>query len=131
MTKAVLVKHGGAFHAATDEDREAFGFISDGEAVQVSFKRARHLRHHRKAFALLRDMFDNQEHFDNPDSFRTWCKLKIGDVETLIDMDGTTHLIPISWDFASMGQEQFDRTYQKLVTLAYETLGMEILEQYA
>lgn len=67
-----------------------------------------------------------------------WAQMArdIGEMMAIVDLieindTGAVYKLR-SLSFASMGQEEFDGVYQKIVTVAYEDLGMRwALEQYA
>ncbi len=124
MTTAHFIRRtDGAYVPYTDQDKESLGRVKFGEVIRCDFKRPRNPGHHRKAFALLNAMFENQDMTENFDQFYDWVKAKAGLFEPVFGVEGFFKLKSLS--YSSMGQEDFDKVYQKIITVAVEELGQE------
>lgn len=123
--KVQLTRTPYGFEPDTERDVEALAAVKVGQSISGDFRQPRNPAHHRKAFALLHDMYANQEQFDSFDRFYDWTKVRAG----LVDLVEITDKGPVyklkSLSFSAMGQEEFDGVYQRIVTVAYEVLGME------
>lgn len=130
--KVQLTRTPYGFEPDTERDVEALAAVKVGQSISGDFRQPRNPAHHRKAFALLHEMYANQDQFDSFDRFYDWVKVRAGLVD-LVEINDTGAVYKLrSLSFASMGQEEFDGVYQKIVTVAYEDLGMRwALEQYA
>ena len=102
--------------------------VRHGEDVQVEIKRPRNIRHHRKFFALVNLVFENQEHYASVEDLLAALKSAVGHC-TLIDArDGGTRIaVPKSISFAKMDQAEFDAFYEKCldVVARYFLPGVE------
>lgn len=130
--KVQLTRTPYGFEPDTERDVEALSAVKVGQSISGDFRQPRNPAHHRKAFALLHEMYANQDQFDSFDRFYDWVKVRAGLVDLVeINDKGAVYKLR-SLSFASIGQEEFDGVYQKIVTVAYEDLGMRwALEQYA
>jgi hypothetical protein len=129
--KVQLIRTPHGFIPATEHDTECLRGVKMGQSIAGDFRRPRNPQHHRKAFALLHAMYENQEQFDSFDRFYDWVKVRAGLVD-LVEINSTGAVYRLrSMSFASMGQEEFEGVYQKIVTVAYEQMGFEwVLAEY-
>lgn len=123
--KVQLTRTHYGFEPDTERDVEALAAVKVGQSISGDFRQPRNPAHHRKAFALLHAMYENQEQFDSFDRFYDWVKVRAGLVDLVeIGEKGAVYKVK-SLSFASMGQEEFDGVYQQIVTVAYEQMGFE------
>lgn len=130
--KIQLRRESTGFQPDSQADYDLLASVNIGDVIHGDFRQPRNPAHHRKAFALLNQMFANQEQFDSFDRFYDWTKVRAGlvDLVEITDQGPVYKLQSLSW--ASMGQERFHHAYQAIVTVAYEVLGMEeVLVGYA
>ena len=97
-----------------------------GEIFIVDLARRRNVGHHRKGFALLKAMFENQDRFEHLPftRFRKWVTISAGYFDTYVTGD-TTHIEAHSLAFDKMDQTKFDEVYQAIITVAVEELGQD------
>ena len=131
MARVQLIKTATGYLPHSAHDEGELESVRVGDVVEAQIRKVRNPNHHRKAFALLHDLFDNQDTFDSFDTFYTWAKIKCGLVETFIDSDGKVYYTPESLAFSSMDQLRFDSVYQKFITLGVEMGQDWVLLQYA
>ena len=131
MARVQLIKTAAGYLPHSAHDEAELESVRLGDVVEAQIRKVRNPNHHRKAFALLHDLFDNQDTFDSFDTFYTWAKIKCGLVETFIDSDGKVYYTPESLAFSSMDQLRFDSVYQKFITLGVEMGQDWVLLQYA
>lgn len=124
LMKAQLTRVASGFIAHSPVDVEALEPVKIGDVVMADIKRSRNPGFHRKAFEMLRTVFDNQDHFEDFDKFREWLQIKAGIVDTTIGPDGETYYKVKSLAWHNMDDIEFERTYQALISAAYQ-LGYE------
>ena len=96
-----------------DESGEAvirkFGM---GEVLTVEVKRPRNLAFHRKLFAMLNIVLENQNHFKSVDDLLELTKLRTGHCHTVETKYGQVKITD-SISFASMDQDAFADFYNR------------------
>lgn len=87
-----------------------------GQVVQMQATRPRNPAHHRKLFALLNLVADNNEQFTGPDDVLIAVKAALGRGRW-IKLAGASREIfaPESINFAAMSQDQFEAFYDAAV----------------
>ena len=91
--------------------------IPRNHVVKVTIERPRNIKHHRKFWALLQLVFQNQEHYESLEHMVTALKVALGHCDSVICKDGNVAYIPKSISFAKMDQVAFDEFYGKAVDL--------------
>ena len=94
---------------------DALQAIRPNEVLTASLRRARHPGHHRKLFALLNLVFENQDKFTNIQELLNAIKLATGYFELGKTIDGIPFCIPKSIAFASMCEAEFTTFFDKAV----------------
>jgi len=123
MEKIILRKVGAGFVPVNDPAREFFDKTKLGQEISVKANRDRNLAHHRKAFSLLHVVFQSQEIFDTEEKLRLGLTYMSGYVDSMVvAKNGDTVMIPKSWAFNSMSQEEFNELYESLKTEALKLL---------
>ena len=119
MSKLALVKHqSGILIPANDECIERIERVPVGEVLVGEFKKARNGGHHRKLFALLGIMFDNQGRFANREDMLVDVKVKCGHYREYITNVGEVVYVPKSIAYGEMDQVDFEAFYPKVVQLS-------------
>lgn len=85
---------------------------------KANMKSSRNPDHHRKAFALLKIVLDNQDRYTNIEDVLIEFKLKSGHYQEHITTKGVLMYIPKSIAFDEMGQEEFEEMYEKWIDIA-------------
>lgn len=114
----LLIREGDKLGAADPVSYESLQAISRGEYVVADIKRARNPKHHRKMFALLKIVLDNQDKYKTIEDVLNAVKIGIGHCTW-----GTVWLrgvpvqvaIPKSISFANCSQTKFDAFYTAAV----------------
>jgi hypothetical protein len=102
---------------ADEGAEEALRKVPLDKVVAVKIKRPRNLGHHRKFFALLKIVFENQEVYASEQALLAAIKIATGHCVPLVLADGTRAFVPSSISFASMDQTEFEAFWDKVVTL--------------
>jgi len=102
---------------ADESAEEALRKIAINSVVAIKLKRPRNLGHHRKFFALLKIVFENQELYKSEQALLAAIKIATGHCVPLVLADGTKAFVPSSISFASMDQAEFEAFWEKVVSL--------------
>jgi hypothetical protein len=111
---AFFRKELGVLRPANAPAEAAMQKIKLGSEVRVEIKRPRNIRHHKKFFAMLKIVFENQEHYQSMDVLLGVCKLATGWADVVQTKHGTVGL-PKSIAFHKMNAEQFEQFYERAV----------------
>ncbi len=117
MTKAVFQKTLGGLRPTDDDGEAIMAGIKIGALVMIEVRKSRNLQHHRLFFALVKIVFDNQDHYESKEHLLTALKVAIGHCDTIIAKDGNTVYIPKSINFAKMDQTAFEAFYNMAVDI--------------
>lgn len=119
--KVLLVKQANnSFLPAYDSDYETMRKVKVGETIQVSFSKPRNIGHHRKFFALINMVFENQEIYKNQDHLRKELTMKAGYYDNYINHKGIEKYEAKSISFGSMCQDDFEDLYQRFLDAVEE-----------
>lgn len=113
--KAMFVKSLQSLHPADDEARTLLRTIGQGEMLSVEIHRPRNVKFHRKFFAMLKIVLDNQDYYKSMDDLLDVCKLSIGHYRTVLASKHGLVKIPSSISFAAMDQPAFEAFYDNAV----------------
>jgi len=96
-----------------------------GEVYRGKFAKPRNYKHHCQFMALLELTFNNQEQYDNERMFRRAVALEAGFVDTIITLDGEVHLIPKSYSYDELPDEDdFTKEFGAAMTVCARILRM-------
>ena len=113
-----LQKQQGRFIPMDSWSAEELDGISDGECVAAKITRPRNLGHHRKFFALIGTVFENQEKHATVGGLLDDVKIGIGHCDWYKIKRGRTiieYAVPRSINFGNMGQKDFENFYNSAV----------------
>ena len=82
----------GVFVPSTGIDYDTASKIKAGTEYNFSYKKIRNPRLHRKYFALINLLFENQDLFENKYAFRKWLEVKAGYYDAAITDSGVGYL---------------------------------------
>lgn len=128
--KLHLCKQYGQLIPATEQDRELIEKVSQGEVIYAEFKKMRNGRHHRKYFALLNKVFENQEKYGTFEEFRATVTVMAGHCDVVYAGDVEIR-IPRTISFAKMDQREFEIFYNNAINAMLKMLphlGMEDID---
>ncbi len=121
-TEVRLIKDKGRFVPADHLAAEEMASIAEGEYFTAILKRARNLAHHRKFFALLHVIFENQSRYPTTEHLLDAIKIGIGHYD-LIPLTKTKTVIKTrSISFAKMGQREFEQFWNQVVKYTLEEI---------
>lgn len=105
-------------------DHEKLGKLKLNEEYLCEVKQPRNLKFHRKFFALLQLVFNNQEKIDNFEDFRAIIIMKAGFYRQIETEKGIIWL-PKSISFAKMSAENFENLYSKTLDICGKYINLE------
>jgi len=110
----------------SDHDGIRSAKLKMGETYEIEIKKKRNVLFHRKFFALLNLVFQNQDHFkDNEfEAFRGYFLIKAGEY-TRTDTPKGAFYYPKSISFSKMDEIEFSRLYDKIINVACEEIGAD------
>lgn len=101
----------GKFTPAYDSDRENAKKLKSGEEFEFEVKRPRNIKFHRKFFALINLVYDNQERYNNIDHLRKDLTVEAGFYELRYGIYGEEIKEAKSISFAKMDEVEFSELY--------------------
>lgn len=114
--KLALVKQlNNSFLSAFDSDYEYIKKLKVGEIYFFEVKRERNIGFHRKFFALIKMVFQNQEIYTDQEDLRGDLLVESGYYRTYYTFLGEEKRKPLSISFASMSQDTFDKMYSDVL----------------
>jgi len=114
--KVFLVKQlNNSFKIAYNSDYEKIKKLKAGEEYQCEIKRPRNLKFHKKFFALINMLFENQERYNNSDRLRKDLIIEAGFYDEWVDFQGVTQREAKSISFASMKEDEFSDLYSRVL----------------
>ena len=123
-----LVKQlNGSFLPAYDTDHEKLKKVKAGAMVECNIKQPRNIKFHRKFFALINMVHQNQPEdltIENIDHLRKYLTKRAGYYDEINTPTGTIYEAK-SISFAKMSQEDFDSLYSKVLDTIVKIYGWD------
>lgn len=114
--KVLLVKQlNGTYIPAYDSDKDNLKRIKAGEMIQADVVKPRGVKNHRRFFALLNMLFQNQEIYSNLDDLRADITIEAGYYRETVNVHGEVVKRALSISFASMDELQFDKYFESVL----------------
>jgi len=115
MTKISLVRTLSGFKPAYDSDFELSKKIKLNEIYEYEYKKPRNYQFHKKFFALVKMVYDNQEQYTNIEHLRKDLIIESGNYDLRHDLLGVEIREAKSISFAKMDEIQFSELYNSVV----------------
>ena len=125
MPSITLIKTLSGFKPAYDSDYELAKKIPLNETITFDWKKPRNLKFHKKFFALLNLVYQNQEVYNNIDHLRKDLTVSAGFYDLRYDLNGLEIQEPKSISFASMDEYQFSEYYNAIIDVVVKWLGVD------
>jgi hypothetical protein len=110
---------------------QAFGrhveAMEPGDTISWSWLKPRNLKHHRKFFAKLHQLFEMQERFDHEDKLRTWLTIGAGYCDYYPGPGGTMVAVPQSIAFDSLDEEPFADLHRRIDAFLFSPYALSFL----
>ena len=114
MEICLVKRSDNSFIAANDSDYDNVLKIKIGETYKYVVTKPRNLNHHRKFFALLNKVYENQERFKHFEDLRNELIKEAGYFEEYVTLQGELIRKAKSIAFGNMDQFEFDNLYSKI-----------------
>lgn len=131
MLLEVIKTADGKLLPANKEAIKKLNKVKVGDSVLIDYKAKRNPLFHRKGFALLNLIFQNQDRYTNLEDLRVEFRLKAGFYSEHITTKGKLIYIPKSMSFAEMDENEFEELYSKFIDIALQhfvTMNKQELE---
>ena len=121
----------GTFVPSNEESRKALSKNKHGNEFIMEYKAKRNPKFHRKLFALLNLILQNQEYYKSIDNILEVVKFRARYFETIVLHNGNTHYKAKSISFSEMDNVAFEEFYSKTIDVALELtrLSKEDIEE--
>ena len=102
--------------------------LKPGKPILCEAKSTRNPAHHRKFFAVLRKVFEQQEQFPTEDALRMATLIKLGKFTVHTGFDGLPFPEPKSMAYASMARDEFEEFYDAAIAIWADLIGVTPIE---
>jgi len=124
--KITLVKQlNNTFKIAHDSDYEKAKKIKVGEPYEFEYKQVRNLKFHKKFFALMNLLFQNQEIYNNIDHLRKDLTIESGYYDLRVNIHGEEVKEAKSISFAAMSEDEFSEFYNAVLDTIVKYFNFE------
>lgn len=123
--KILLVRTLSGFKTAYDSDFELSKKIKLNEIYEYEFKQTRNIKFHRKFFALINMVFQNQEQYTNIEHLRKDLIFESGNYDLRHDLNGVEIREAKSISFAQMDEIQFSELYNSVIDVIVKYFNFE------
>ena len=114
--KFTIVKQlNNTFKVAYDSDYEKMKRIKAGDLLECEIRKPRNYGFHKKFFALVQMIFQNQEHYNNIDDLREDLTIAAGYYVKRENLKGEPIKKAQSISFAKMDQDEFNEYYSRVL----------------
>lgn len=103
------------FTVAYDSDFEKIYKIKVGKIIKCEITQPRNLRLHNKFMALIRMVYNNQDHYKNFDQLRKDLIKSAGFYDEHVSFDGEVTREAKSISFGSMKEDEFQNLYSRVM----------------
>ena len=110
-----LIKTLSGFKACYDSDSEKAKKIPLNEPFVITYTKKRNIKFHRKFFALMNMIFDNQEKYNSIEHLRKDLIIAAGYYDTRFNFEGVEILEAKSMSFSSMDEIEFSELYNRII----------------
>lgn len=120
MAEVILRKRlSGVLEPVDDDGKRTLAKFKNGTLIRAQVTKPRNVHFHRKFFAMLNLILQNQEHYKSVDDLLDVCKLRIGHVRVIQTATGEER-VPQSISFAAMDETAFQEFYDRAVNWMLE-----------
>ena len=114
--KITLIKTlSGSFKPAYNSDYELAKKLTLNEPFEFEYKKPRNYKFHKKFFALLNLVFENQEQYSNLNHLRQDLIIEAGFYEIRYNFQAVEIYEPKSISFSKMDEVEFNELYSKCI----------------
>jgi len=113
MKFTIVKQFNNTFKVAYDTDYDKMKRIKVGDLLQCEIKKPRNYQFHKKFFALLNMIYQNQERYNNIDHLRNDLTIEAGFYTLRQNLKGEQIYEADSISFSKMNEEKFEDYYSK------------------
>ena len=113
MKFTIVKQFNNTFKVAYDTDYDKMKRIKVGDLLQCEIKKPRNYQFHKKFFALLNMIYQNQERYNNIDHLRNDLTIEAGFYTLRQNLKGEEIYEADSISFSKMTEEKFEDYYSK------------------
>lgn len=124
--EVLLVRDKNRLAAANPLSEETIERMKQGEVVAATIRRTRNPGHHRKFFALLQAVYENQTRYPTLEGLLDAIKIGTGHYRVTEALNGDFVYQPLSISYGKMDQTAFEQFYDCVVELVLHYLLPEI-----
>lgn len=122
--KITLVKNlNNTFSLAYNSDYENAKKIKAGVVMEYETKKKRNYKFHKKFFAMINLVFDNQEAYSNIEDLRHDLTIEAGFFTRRENLEGDEVKKPLSISFSKMDEYQFNEYYNAILNVVIKHFG--------
>lgn len=127
MKSIYMVKQlNGSFLPAHDSDLELARKLKSNDVYRFQYSRPRNYKFHKKFFALLDLVYDNQENYTDREKLRKDLIVEAGFWEEKTNyITGVVTQEAKSIEFASMDEDEFNELYRAMLDTVIRVFGWE------
>lgn len=115
MAKFYVVRKNNVFYPASESDAEIARKFPYGKVLSCKIWKERNVNFHRKFFALLKYVFNNQDRYKNIKHMRVAIELECGNYDEYVTLDGKLVYVTKSISFESMDEVEFEELYNNAI----------------
>jgi hypothetical protein len=115
MKMSIVKQLNNTFVVAYPSDYEKLKRIKVGDVLECEIKKPRNYKFHKKFFALIEMVYQNQEIYVNKDELREDLTIEAGYFTERVDMYGELKKRAVSISFASMSEYDFEQYYSAVI----------------
>jgi hypothetical protein len=113
------------FKIAHNSDYEMAKKIPINEPIVYEWTKVRNYEFHKKFFALMKLVYENQEVYDNMESMRKDLIINAGYYDSRFDFKGVEVIEAKSISFASMDNNEFQELYNSVINVIVKWLSID------
>jgi len=124
--KITLIKTlNGTFKLAYNSDYDLANKVPLNEPIVFEWSKPRNLKFHKKFFALLNMVYENQEQYNNIEHLRKDLTISAGYYDLRFNIEGVEVQEAKSISFAKMDDVEFSEFYNRIVDVVVKWLGID------
>ena len=121
----LLVKTAFGLKPIDDENIRRLKGIEEGEIVKAEYTKKRNIKFHKKYFALIKMMWENDSLDLTIERYRKEIEMAAGYFESYIGIEGKIVKEPRSISFNKMQEDEFEVLFQDILQIACMRLGVD------
>jgi len=125
MKLSIVKTLSGTFKVAYDSDFEKAKSIPVNVPFEIEYKKKRNILFHRKFFALIELVYQNQEVYNNKEHLRKDLTISAGFYDIRHNFEGVEIYEPKSISFSNMDEVEFSELYNRFIDVVVQWLGID------